>query len=381
MKLIISENCRGFLFQNGKFRALLGPGKYFVLKASQNEEGHRTYIAPFGKTVEVVACEGALSSVLAPRETLLADPRIAKETASVAVGFGERLIRFVNGKFAGTFGPGTHVFWNVNGENEFFKEDVSTYHVRDDFPVELFSFLPTAFYSDALVDGRMHGLLFVDGKFEKLLPPGRYYFWAVMHEVSVRTVPACLAEENLVGQEILTADKVPLRLNCVCEYLITDPVGAGTALRGYSEGLHTAVQIALREFVGKYRLDEILSLREEISAYLLGRVKEREADLFLDVKSVAVKDIILPGEIRAIMNTVLAAEKQAQANVIARREEVASTRSLLNTAKLMDENATLYKLKELEYLERICAHVSALSLGGDAGILERLTAALNGKKN
>jgi regulator of protease activity HflC (stomatin/prohibitin superfamily) len=76
-----------------------------------------------------------------------------------------------------------------------------------------------------------------------------------------------------------------------------------------------------------------------------------------------LKDIILPGEIRDIMNTVLVAEKKAQANVIARREEVASTRSLLNTAKLMEENATLYKLKELEYLERICEKVGNISVG------------------
>ena len=82
--------------------------------------------------------------------------------------------------------------------------------------------------------------------------------------------------------------------------------------------------------------------------------------------------MILPGEIREIMNTVLIAEKRAQANVIMRREEVASTRSLLNTAKLMDENRTLYKLKELEYLEKICEKVGEISVNGSAGIVEQL---------
>ncbi len=72
------------------------------------------------------------------------------------------------------------------------------------------------------------------------------------------------------------------------------------------------------------------------------------------------------------MNTVLIAEKQAQANVITRREEVASTRSLLNTAKLMDENATLYKLKELEYIERICQRVGSISLNGNSDIISQL---------
>ena len=84
----------------------------------------------------------------------------------------------------------------------------------------------------------------------------------------------------------------------------------------------------------------------------------------MEFTDAGLKDIILPGEIRDIMNTVLVAEKNAQANVIARREEVASTRSLLNTAKLMEENATLYKLKELEYLEKICERVGNISVGG-----------------
>ena len=77
---------------------------------------------------------------------------------------------------------------------------------------------------------------------------------------------------------------------------------------------------------------------------------------------------------REIMNTVLIAEKRAQANVITRREEVASTRSLLNTAKLLDENKTLYRLKELEYLERICENVGNITLNGNSDILTQLAA-------
>ena len=81
------------------------------------------------------------------------------------------------------------------------------------------------------------------------------------------------------------------------------------------------------------------------------------------------------------MNTVLVAEKKAQANVISRREEVASTRSLLNTARLMDENETLYKLKELEYVERICEKVGNIYLSTGGDILTQLTSSLTSKRN
>jgi hypothetical protein len=79
------------------------------------------------------------------------------------------------------------------------------------------------------------------------------------------------------------------------------------------------------------------------------------------------------------MNTVLLAEKKAQANVIARREEVASTRSLLNTAKLMEENRTLMRLKEMEYLEKICDNVGNRTVNGGSDLLGQLTAILKGK--
>lgn len=150
-----------------------------------------------------------------------------------------------------------------------------------------------------------------------------------------------------------------------------------TEIDDFSEQLHVAAQLALRTYVGKYKLDEILENKEQMSQYVLEALKAKEASLFIEIADAGVKDIILPGEIREIMNTVLVAEKRAQANVITRREEVASTRSLLNTAKLMDENQTLYRLKELEYIERICENVGNINLnGGDilsqlAGLVQK----------
>ena len=91
------------------------------------------------------------------------------------------------------------------------------------------------------------------------------------------------------------------------------------------------------------------------------------------VGAIAIKDIILPGEMREILNQVVSAEKQAQANLIRRREETAATRSLLNTAKLMEDNPILVRLKELETLEKVVEKVDRLTVtNGFNGLLADL---------
>lgn len=104
--------------------------------------------------------------------------------------------------------------------------------------------------------------------------------------------------------------------------------------------------------------------------------QERQSSTVLFMPSftfAGVKDIILPGVFKEIMNLVLIAERKAQANLITRREEIASTRSLLNTARLMDDNPTLFRLKELEYIERIAEKVSNISVTSGGGLLEQLS--------
>ena len=143
-------------------------------------------------------------------------------------------------------------------------------------------------------------------------------------------------------------------------------------IRNLENQIHVCVQLIIREYVGRYRLDELLEQKEEISGFIFERLKDAQGEYCVEFLNAGIKDIILPGEIRDIMNTVLVAERKAQANVITRREEVASTRSLLNTAKLMEENKTLYKLKEMECLERICAQVGNIQVTGGGALLEQL---------
>jgi regulator of protease activity HflC (stomatin/prohibitin superfamily) len=91
------------------------------------------------------------------------------------------------------------------------------------------------------------------------------------------------------------------------------------------------------------------------------------------VGEIAVKDVILPGEMRDILNKVVTAEKEAEANVIRRREETNATRSLLNTTRVMAENPVMLRLKELEALSEIAGKVERLTIhNGTTGLMNDL---------
>ena len=177
---------------------------------------------------------------------------------------------------------------------------------------------------------------------------------------------------EISGQEILTKDKAALRINFYLQYKITDIEKALLNVNNFEKQLYILIQLALREFIGTLTLDELLSNKDVVSEYVLKNIKDKAQDLGIKILYAGIRDVILPGEIKDIMNQVLIAQKQAQAGVIARREETASTRSLLNTANLMKDNEMLFKLKEMEYLEKIADKVGEITVSGGGQVLEQL---------
>lgn len=361
MKVIVKECERGFLFKNGKFVRMLMPGRYH---------------ACFGTTIETSTYDLPVYCGQCGLETLLRDPQVAKSVDVVEVADGQVALHYKNGVFFDLLTAGKHAYWNFEEKHTFQLVDTSPVEVDASVPVSVFYSMSPAYFRKEEVMDHQKALLYINNKFVRLLEPGTYYFWRMGHKVELQFVDTRMVQMNITGQELLTQDKVTIRINLVFNYRITDYVKVVTELEDYTEQLHVAAQLALRDYVGAHKLDEILESKEQMTAAVFEALKRKEKALFVEVSDAGVKDIILPGEIRDIMNTVLVAEKQAQANVIARREEVASTRSLLNTARLMDENETLYRLKELEYVERICENVGNITLNGSGDILAQLTAIL-----
>lgn len=350
MKVMIRENERGFLFRKSLFVKMLMPGEHRIWKF--RDEVCLKAVAD--GSVEVWGTELAI---------LLGDEAFAKSCAQVQVGDNQLALHYVDGRLKDALGTGEYLFWNIFHQHTFELVDVRQPEITGLTAAQM-RVIGSSFYSKLEVENGACGLLYYDSVFQKRLAPGTFYFWngAVKVQAVVYDLRAQALE--LAGQEILTADKVMLRVNFSCTYQITDPEALAAEVKDHKALLHTAVQLALREQIGRLKLDELLAQKEGVGAAVLAKLREKEKVLCVTFGEAGIKDIILPGEIRDIMNTVLIAEKRAQANVIARREESASTRDMLNTAKLMDENGTLYKLKEMECLERICDKVGTISVGG-----------------
>ncbi|EOK7362676.1 slipin family protein [Escherichia coli] len=208
------------------------------------------------------------------------------------------------------------------------------------------------------------GVLKIDGETQALLPPGLTAYWKINHLVEAEVVDTRLQVLEVSGQEILTKDKVNLRINLAANWRYSDVLLEFSQLTKPIDHLYRELQFALREAVGTRTLDELLEDKQVIDDVVSEQVKSRMLPFGMEIASLGVKDIVLPGDMKNILAQLVEAEKSAQANVIRRREETAATRSLLNTAKVMENNPVALRLKELETLERVAERIDNISVFG-----------------
>lgn len=369
MKIIINNNQKGLLFKNGVLQDFLGAGKYR---------------AGGSKTIEILPLDEEINSnnaTLAQILTKVIDRYKADDlTAEVTVKNGEVALHYVDGVFAGALTAGRHAFWKEAGAHEFNIYSTANPKITD-VPAAVAARLGAGLVLDVNIPAECKAVVYYDGKPAEFLDAGRYFYWNGAVKVTTATYSMRVQQLDINGQEILTKDKVGVRVNFTAIWKITDYKKLAETYPNISQTLYTAAQLALRDYLGGKTMDELLADRENIGNEILAELKKRTSDMFVEIISAGIKDVILPGEISAIMNSVLAAEKRAQANVITRREEVASTRSLLNTAKLMDENATLRRLKELEYIEKICENVGEITVDARSSLLSQLANIIGNNPN
>lgn len=350
----------GLKFRDGEFVGLIGPGKRWI-------------VTRFGKTrVRIVSKR---------------DPELADEQLDVLVKSGvldgkakvvdlkdhERALVWIDGRFSRVLGPGLYVYWT--GVRDVCVETVTIENPRLEHK-ELPAIVrggDAARLLDVCQIERDHvGVLFLDGRFAGELSPGLYAFWKDTADARVVELDMRESQVDVSGQEIMTADKVTLRMNAIITYLVKDARRAVSASTDVRQSLYRETQLTLRSAVGARDLDAFLAGKDDLIEELEQNIRERATALGLEISSVGIRDVILPGDMKDLMNKVTEAKKAAEANLIARREETAAIRSQANTAKLLADNPTLMRLRELEVLQTIATSGNMNIVLGEKGLADRV---------
>lgn len=361
-RVTLTETERMLVLEKGRFAAILGPGEHRLKRDGTQREVHSLdrlrFVSPFDRA-------------LFRERPDLADAHLTE----VVSGIDEVVVVLRDGRPFEVLLPDTRVVLFT---------DAATFTVERHPLTKTLAVPPalmrrlvraglTSGFNTAEVDEGHIGLLSVDGVRMGRLEPGTHGFWKLGRHVAVKRIDLRLRTHEVTGQEILTKDRVTIRVNVTAQVRVVDPERAVSAVKDFDEALHRSLQLAFRKTLGALTLDRLLAEKVSVDAEAAGKVRAEMAGIGLEVGEIALKDVILPGEMREILNQVVAAEKEAEANVIRRREETNATRSLLNTAKVMAENPVMLRLKELEALETIAGKVERLTVhNGAQGLMTDL---------
>lgn len=342
--VILQDHERGLLVRGGRVVAWLEPGRHRLWS-------RHTQIRSLDLTAGWAPLTPEIRAVL---------PAGAAEELEVAHGH-VALVR-VDGRPAACLLPGRFLLFQQRAEVT--ADVVSTAPVlaNEHVPAAFRPLVPASHLTALTVAAHERAMVYVDGALDRVVGEGAWCFFAADREVSVTRVDMREREIQIVGQEVMTADKVTVRLNLVVKLRVTDAERSVREVASLDAAVYTEAQMVARRWVAGATVDQLLERRHDARAAMRAELNERAAVWGAAVLEMDLKDIVLPGEMKTILNQVIEAEKRAAANVILRREETAATRSLMNTAKLLEQSPTLLRLKELEAWKDIAEKVEHLTL-------------------
>lgn len=358
----IKQSERGLWFKHGNFQRPLVAGVHWFPSSLW---GAKNMVQTLGLT------EPRLQHPLI--DLLVANAELRVQLEVIELSAEQRAIVWKDGRLADILGPGRHAYWKSPYRIEVERFDVS--NPRLDHPrleAILQNSVAPAYFDAVNVDAGEIVLLFIKGTLSGRLPEGRHAFWKGGGQVRFRAVDAREQVAEVAGQEIMTSDKVTLRVNLVVSYQITNAEKAVLVVTDAAQALYREAQLILRAAVGTRKLDDLLADKESVGSEVRDTLAKRASDFGVSVRSVGLRDIILPGEMKTILNRVIEAQKSAEAEIIKRREETASARSQANTAKLLAENPILARMKELELLQGILAGTNATFVLGAGDITDQV---------
>tara|TARA_R110000868_G_scaffold411677_1_gene707379 strand:- start:263 stop:1363 length:1101 start_codon:yes stop_codon:yes gene_type:complete len=347
----------GLVFKKGDYQKVITQGAHWI---------------GFNDTIMIYDLTKAFVAPIA-LEILLQDQDLMAMLHVIDVKDAELALVSENGNLKQVLTSGKYAFWKGLMNYTFIMADLSKIYITEAINKSIISHSLLKPYVRVLeVLAYEKAVLLVDDIYVKTLESGTYSFWKNDNSIKMARADMRQLQLEISGQELLTKDKAAIRINFYTQYKVVAIEKALLGNKEFEKQLYIAMQLVLRSYIGTYALDELLERKESIAEAVFEDTKKAAAQLGVEVLNCGIRDVILTGEMKDIMNQVLIAQKKAQANIITRREETASTRSLLNTAKLMEENEMLFKLKEMEYVEKITEKIGEITISGNGGMVKQL---------
>lgn len=350
----------GLVFRDGEFRGLLAGGTHW-------------YFDPLNKLNVDIVSQRDPWLVHEKLDLIVKSGALSDRAVVLDLKDNERALVWIENRFSHILPAGQFAYWT--GQKQVQVELVDIRPVRfehEQFKLIVRSPMAARVLDVCTVQRDRVGVLFIDGRYVDTLQPGEYAFWKGPAEAKVVEVDLRETMVDVGGQEIMTADKVTLRLNAVVTYKTVDARKAVSQTDDVRQALYRDTQLVLRGVVGARELDVFLTDKDAVAKEIEDNVRRRAGELGLDIASVGIRDVILPGDMKDLMNKVTEARKAAEANLIARREETAAIRSQANTAKLLAESPTLMRLRELEVLEKIASAGKLNIVLGEKGLADKV---------
>ncbi len=286
----------------------------------------------------------------------------------------ERAFVWVDGRFQRVLGPGLYGYWDQVRKIEIERFDANELQlVRKDIETLLKERSSVLSLDVTEIPEGKVGVLYVNGEYRKVLSSGKQVFWKDVAKVKIYIVDLRDQVLDVSGQDIMTQDKVTLRLNALVSYRVVDARKSVDTSQDALQSLYRETQLVLRSEVGGRSLDALLSDKETLAVGAKQALFSVAEAMGIEVLSLGIRDVILPGDMKDLLNQVIEAQKASEANGIKRREETAAMRSQLNTAKLMESNPVLMKLREFEVLENVAKTSNLSVVLGEKSLTDSLT--------
>ena len=192
------------------------------------------------------------------------------------------------------------------------------------------------------------GLRYDNGKLARVLDAGHYRYLRRRTQIDLVDMRSTMLV--VPGQNILTKDNVSVKVSVSGLHQIVDPVKAIQESTSYISELYDICQLSLRDLVATTTIDELLEKKTEIDAQLLAASAAKAERIGVKITALALRDIVLPANLKKAFAAVLEAQKDAQRQLEVARGEQAVLRSLANSAKMYENNPALLQARLIQAL-------------------------------